>query len=228
MRPRLSFALALLASTAVAQPPQPGSGPPVTAPGAEVDRGEIVNRLADALEANFVFPEVARRYATALRAKAAAGGYAGLGSPQAFAEALTADLQSIYPDRHLRVLPPPGAAPSPGAGPGPRLRPALPDPSDFAGESGWIADGVAYIDLHLFPGTEASLDAIRRFMGQHGNARAVIFDLRTHHGGGIAEMNVIFSYLIANETPLIGTDTRRDVDARARRRLEVRPMAWRP
>jgi len=208
----LAGAALAAAGVAYAQAPEPqvrvrhGTGseqPPVPAlPDTEENRLTILARLADTLEQNYVFPDVAHRYADALRTKAAAGGYANLG--EAFPEIVTADLQAIHPDRHLR-LGRTGAGP---AGPGPRRVMRMPDASESIGESGWIAEGVAYIDLTLFPGDPAIVERIRAFMAAHGEARAIIFDIRRHRGGGLAEMDVIFSYLFARETLLVGMDTR--------------------
>lgn len=197
------------AGAALAQGPQsapPSATAPSPAADSDADRAALVDRLAATLDDNFVFPEVAHRYAAALRAKAAAGGYANLGDPSHFGETVTADLQAISPDRHLRFGPT-GAGPGP-AGPGPRRVMRMPDASQSIGESGWIADGVAYINLTLFPGDPAVVARIRRFMEAHQDARAIIFDIRGHHGGGLAEMDVIFSYLFGHETALVCMDTR--------------------
>jgi len=215
--------LILLAGTALAaagiafaQAPQPGPQPQIrrgppgerpaplpALPDTDENRLAIVERLAATLEENYVFPDVARNYAAALRTKAAAGGYAGLGD--AFPETVTADLQAINADRHLRLgRTGTGAA----AGPGPRRVMRMPDASEAVGQSGWIADGIAYIDLTLFPGDPSVVERIRAFMEAHKDARAIIFDIRGHRGGGLAEMDVIFSYLFARETVLVGMDTR--------------------
>jgi hypothetical protein len=204
----------------------PGSeAPPRPAlPDTEENRRTILGELADTLEQNYVFPDIARRYAEALRTKAASGGYANLG--ESFGETVTADLQAIHADRHLRFGPAgaspagpgprravmgPGAsgAPSPGsAGSEPRRVMRMPDPSTAIRQSGWIADGVAYIDIGLFPGTPEVVERFRAFMEAHKDARAIVFDIRGHRGGGLAEMDVIFSYLYPRETLLVGMDTR--------------------
>lgn len=204
------------AGIAVAQAAQPGPQPQIrrgppggqpaplpALPDTEENRRAILERLAVTLEENYVFPDVARRYAAALRTKAAAGGYAGLG--EAFPETVTADLQAIHADRHLRLgRTGAGAA----AGTGPRRVMRMPDASEAIGQSGWIADGIAYIDLTLFPGDPATIERIRAFMEAHSQARAIVFDIRGHRGGGLAEMDVIFSYIFPRETVLVGMDTR--------------------
>lgn len=188
----------------------------------EAGRIAAVNRLAAMLEESYVFPNIGRQYADALRRKAAAGGYSNGGDPIAFSQALTADLQAVHPDLHLRIrpagsvpMPRPGPSPGPGGAPGPAAgsRPRLmmggPNAAAAVGHAGWIAEGVAYIELTLFPGTDESIAKVRRFMAEHQEARAIIFDIRGHHGGGPAEMDAIFSYLFGRETLLVGMDTRR-------------------
>jgi hypothetical protein len=205
---------ALSAGIAAAQTPGPqpqirrgppgGQAAPLPAlPDTEENRLAMVGRLADTLEENYVFPDVARRYAEALRTKAAAGGFANLG--ERFGETVTADIQAIHPDRHLRFGPSGVAS---AAGPGPRRVMRIPDASTAIARSGWIADGVAYIDIGLFPGTPESVERFRAFMEAHRDARAIIFDIRGHRGGGPAEMDVIFSYIFPRETVLVGMDTR--------------------
>jgi hypothetical protein len=91
---------------------------------------EIVATALDLLRANYVFPDVAERAATAVETRLAAGAYDDLGQ-EALAELLTSDLNEICDDKHLRVRargprpdgPGPGGPPPDGpgqGGPGPR------------------------------------------------------------------------------------------------------------
>lgn len=177
---------------------------PVTAEPAPYDaavaRG-IIGKLADALEANFVIPETGKGYAAALRGKLAAGGYDRFADAGAFATQVTADLAAVHADRHLRLFAPGSAGPR-----GPRGAPAQP-----IAHSGWIADGVAYIDFEIFDGSEATLAQLEKFMVDHASAKTLIIDARNHHGGGLAEMDVIFPYLFGTKTPLLTLDTRKAV-----------------
>jgi len=219
----LAGAALAAAGVAYAQAPEPqrrvvrvgpgGEGPPAPAlPDTEENRRIILGRLADTLEQNYVFPDAARRYAEALKTKAAAGGYAGLGDR--FGEVVTADLQAIHADRHIRFGPTGGAAPGATGGPGPRRVMRIPDASTAITRSGWLADGVAYIDIGLFPGTPDSVARFRAFMEEHKQARAIVFDIRGHRGGGLEEMDAIFSYLFPRETLLVGMDTRTAANAK--------------
>lgn len=181
----------------------------------EAHRAEAVQRLATALEENYVFPDFARRYAQTIRAKLLAGGYTNLG--ENFAATVTADLQAVHPDRHLRI----GRSPSPG-GSGPRMM-RTPSSSSQIDASGWIADGVAFISFRSFPGDPETLETLRRFLQLHQDARALIFDLRNNRGGGTAELDLISSWIFARETLLLAGDTRLEVDQRRESPVPDRP-----
>jgi C-terminal processing protease CtpA/Prc len=78
-------------------------------------------------------------------------------------------------------------------------------------EERWLAPGIAYIRFNVFPGDDATVAAVRDFMLTHATAKTIIFDNRTHHGGGLAEMNAMFPYLFAKPTVLVDMDTRESV-----------------
>ena len=160
--------------------------------------------LAQKLEQRYVFRDVAQRYAAMLRANAARGAYDQIHSGRALAERLTDDLRAVSPDAHLRVglRAPEPTAQNASAGPRPRF------PFAAIEEQRWLAPGIAYIRFNVFPGDEATVAAVRNFMQSHATARTIIFDNRTHHGGGLAEMNAMFPYLFPKSTVLVTMDTR--------------------
>jgi hypothetical protein len=181
-------------------------------------------RLAHMLEESYVFPDVAAKYAAALRSKSAAGDYDRLGTASALAERLTDDLRAVSPDNHLRIFSgdigpggpgprrmvvrrPAGAAGAAEAGAAPRLQ--RPDPIEHAG---WIAPGIAFVRFNVFPPDGEVTAAAERFMREHAEAKTIIFDIRTHGGGGLDQMDAIFPFLFAKETPLVAMDTRTSVD----------------
>lgn len=197
--------------------------------------------LAAKLEEDYVFPDVAKRYGAMLRANVASGAYDGFTSGRELAMRLSADLRAVSPDAHLRVGPRPsgagsagppraeaGAAPGAGptmvpvrrmvapggapgaAGPAPQLR--MRPPLKPIDEARWLAPGIAYIRFNVFPGDPETIEAVRRFMTEHVTAKTIIFDNRTHHGGGLDEMDVMFPYLFAKSTSLVTMDTRASVD----------------
>ncbi|PSJ36666.1 S41 family peptidase [Allosphingosinicella deserti] len=212
--------LCAVAGAAVAQSPLSPGAPvadaeaasPITAAEARATALDF----AKTLEETYVFPEIARRYAAALREKAASGAYDGLGTAAAFAEQVTADLRAVSPDNHLRMWV--GAPPPPGAGPG--RRPGGPPGATGAPsprrapieDAQWLAPGIAYVRLNVFPPEPEATRAAEAFMADHADAKTVIFDIRTHRGGGLDQMDVIFPYLFARPTPLVAMDTRASVD----------------
>jgi C-terminal processing protease CtpA/Prc len=131
-----------------------------------------------------------------LRSNIAAGRY-DKGSRIQLAERLTEDLQAVEKDGHLHVaLREPERERGGGGGEFSRF----PPPIQSAKE---IAPGIAYIRFSVFSGSEEEVAAVRKFMAEHSKAKTIIFDLRNHHGGGLAEMDVIFPYLFAEKTPLV-------------------------
>jgi hypothetical protein len=137
------FLAAAVPAMAALQPtpaaPAEGSAPFVAPEGKAA-----VEALATALEENFVFPDKGKAYAAALRAKLASGAYASFANAEEFAKAVTADLQAVHKDGHLRLH-----APRVGAGPEQRMRRG-PGPESAIDKAGWIADGVAYISFGAF------------------------------------------------------------------------------
>jgi hypothetical protein len=163
--------------------------------------------LAAKLESDFVYPEQGARYAAMLRANVAAGRYASLTGETA-AQAMTRDLQALQADGHLQVHWTDPAAVSSGTD-----QPRGPDEKfSFIEQPGWIAPGIAYIRINAFPHDQATTDQVAAFMRDHAGAKALIFDVRTHHGGGLDQMDAIFPWLFEKPTPLLTMATRRTVD----------------
>jgi hypothetical protein len=214
----LALAASVAAVPLVAQAPQRmAPQAEAKAPFVRAEAQEAVEKLAALLEENFVFPDKAQAYAAKLRSRLAAGAYANFADANAFAEAVTADLQAVHSDGHLRVRPPQMASQGGKAEP---ARRGPPPGFKFISKSGWLADGVAYIRFEAFPGDDQVLAELRSFIAAHKNAKSLIIDARTHRGGGLAEMDVLFPELFAKETVLVGMDTREAVDRR-----EGSPMA---
>lgn len=173
----------------------------------KADAQKAVTELASALEGNFVFPDKGKAYAAMLRANLAKGAYASFADAPTFAEKVTADLQAVHKDRHLRLRLAPaeqrGEAQAPNGGPA--------DENDVA-KSGWLAPGVAYIEFTGFPGNEATLAEVRKFLAAHKDAKTLIIDARNNGGGGLAEMNLIFAEIFTKPTTLVAMDIRQAVE----------------
>lgn len=163
---------------------------------------EAIGRLADVIEADYVFPDEGREYADMLRRKLAGGAYAGITDAAAISDRLTADLRGLHHDLHFRVRPI-GAAPT-GSGAAAAAMPPIEGAT-------WLADGVAYIRFNRFEGSPQTVAATRTFMQEHAGAKAIIIDGRHNHGGGGDEMNVILPYLFAGRTTVLDMELSRKV-----------------
>jgi hypothetical protein len=208
----LLAAAACVSASPAAHSSAPATGKAVAAAPAKIafdkaDAAKAVNDLATALEENFVFPEAGKAYAAKLRANLAAGAYSSFPDAAAFAEKVTADLQAIHKDGHLRLRPVTAEQRSgrqaPNGGP--------PDKSAVE-KSGWLADGVAYIDFRGFPGNDATGADVRKFLDGHRDAKTLIIDARRNGGGGLAEMNLVFAEIFVEPTTLVVMDIRQAVE----------------
>ena len=190
---------------------------PIVAPSSamaadEVSADQIAENYAALLERDYVYPEIGERYAAALRAGIAAGRYAKL-TGEALGQAIDKDVAAVSPDGHLRLRTPEGAsaasAPAPGAAAPVRRLPKVP-----VEQAGWIAPGIAFVRFNAFPQDASVTAQAAKFMADHADAKAIIFDIRTHNGGGLDQMDAIFPWLFAEPTRLVTMATRSSVDAR--------------
>ncbi|MGI8721698.1 MAG: S41 family peptidase [Geodermatophilaceae bacterium] len=68
------------------------------------DRSAEINQVCSLLTRYYVFPDVGERVVEVLRRRHSAGAFAGLSTDENFGAAVTATLQSVNGDRHLRLL----------------------------------------------------------------------------------------------------------------------------
>jgi hypothetical protein len=166
---------------------------------------EVVSRLADLLETRYLGPATGRRYAKRLRAQLTGGAYAKLTDPAALGDRVTADLQAIASDRHLRLAPKGGFATARVKDDAPQsARPTGPDGLE---EARMIGD-IAYLRFNMFPADPTSGDAARAFLLAHADARAVIIDARPLRGGGEVVMDALLPLFYAQPTKLVRLDMR--------------------
>ena len=155
-------------------------------------------KLADELLRNFVYHTQAEAYAKMLKANAAAGRYDS-GTRGDVAKRMTDDLMAVHKDGHLSVkVALPDDASSGGGNAGrPKGFPPL------IQSARTIAPGIGYIRFSAFFGTPEEMAGVRKWLAENRDAKTLIFDLRNHHGGGLAEQDAIFSYLYSKTTPLV-------------------------
>jgi hypothetical protein len=215
------LALSIVAAALVADPFHSASAQASTEEDASIgaaEARETATGFARLVEENYVFPDVAKKYAQTLRSRTARGEYDRLGTRGALAAALNRHVQAVHRDGHLKIY-----AQSAGAGAQPQVmmvapqaqegpvEPARPGPGKPIEEARWLAPGIAYIRFTIFPLDPAVTAAAANFMKDHADARTVIFDVRTNKGGGMSQTVAMLPYLFDKETVLVRGDTRASV-----------------
>ncbi|HWH22468.1 MAG TPA: S41 family peptidase [Allosphingosinicella sp.] len=165
-----------------------------------------VEKLAQLLEENFIYPAVANSYAKMLRERLSSGAYSNFASQEEFAKQVTADLQAVHPEGHLSLMPAsafkPGGQVSGGVN-------AVHGP----GKSGWLAPKVGYLAIHGFTGPRSEVQRLDQLLTWLASAETLIIDARQYAGGG-NEGDVTFAHLFEKPTHLITYDVRKEVDGR--------------
>jgi Peptidase family S41/N-terminal domain of Peptidase_S41 in eukaryotic IRBP len=183
---------------------------------------EIVETTLGLLRASYVFPDRAEQAATAIEARLAAGEYDDL-DEAALTERLTAQLDEICADKHLRVRTmPPRSARSrrdrPGPGRPAREHPGAPGAPDRPGHPlnygifrvERLGGNVGYIDLHAVAPPEEAGPAITAAMELVKGTYALIIDLRQNHGGSPHGVAFWCSYLFPDADTHLGDIYRAD------------------
>ena len=168
-------------------------------------RTSVIDNLIKELNDAYVFPEVAKKMETDLRARLSAKEYDAITSGRAFAEKLTADVQSISKDKHLRVRF--SAQPIP-------IRKERGEPTAEEKErNSWfnrrvnfgferverMNGNIGYIDLRGFNDHESGAETVAAAMKFLANTDALIFDLRQNGGGSPFMVALISSYLFGDK-----------------------------
>lgn len=192
----LAFALALCVVPAIAQ-----QGPkPVPADAAT--RKAVIAELSSQLKANYVFPDVADKLATALAAKEASGGYAQAKDSKAFADALSTDLRTLGNDGHFAVGYDPEFRPAPANGvPDAAMLEAMHQEISSRGfgidSARRLPGNVGYLELRGFGPTAMVGPAISGAMTMLSGTDALILDLRRNGGGEPDTVAYLMSHFFA-------------------------------
>jgi hypothetical protein len=168
---------------------------------AEVSK--MLAQVATTLETRYIDPATGQRYAATVRANASR--YATLATRRALAERITADLQAVHPDGHLRLeASDTRPAPETTATPAPTEPPAEIAPG--IAEARWIDGAIAYIRFRGFSDDPAAAAALARFLADHAKARALIIDSRDNGGGSFPVLGILGDALYDREQPLVAMD----------------------
>jgi retinol-binding protein 3 len=208
MRRSLTAALVLVAATAglAAAQPQPGEALPDMKLDAAT-RTSVIDNMLREIDKGYVFPEVGRKMDEAIRRRVKNKEYDGVTSARKLAEMLTANLQEVSKDKHLRVGFSPRPLPVQKANEGP-------NPEEKARQDAFISSmnygferverlegNVGYIDLRMFSLPAHAGDTVAAAMTFLGGTDSIIIDLRKN-GGGMPEMVALLTSYFYGEDPV--------------------------
>jgi retinol-binding protein 3 len=163
-------------------------------------RGRIIDTLITRLVAGYVFPEKALEVAADLRGRVSRGEYERLTSAIGFADSLTAHLQGVTHDKHLRVFYRDRAPNAPQASQ-PSMRERLIADNYGIGKPERLEGNVAYLELRTFGVPPNMIDsALAEAMTAVADADALIIDVRNNGGGSPVIVALVSSYLFGPDT----------------------------
>jgi hypothetical protein len=185
------------------------------APPSQLDdtaRRNIVQAAAEALRQGYIFPDLGKRAAEAIETALSAGRYDQTQNPEEFAQQLTADLQNVTRDKHMRVTTPNSPPPTNSDG-----TPYVPPRSEWGVvRADLLAGNIGYIEVVAFPDVAVFQPTVDRAMAALAKTRALIIDVRRHGGGGAEAEVYLASYFVKGKKPVAvnkfiarnrGTDT---------------------
>ena len=173
-------------------------------------RRAVIDTLCDRIERNYVFPDRAREVTKSLRKRMSAHAYDKITSAADFADTVTANMQAVAHDVHLRLHyrndPIPAVkdddAPLPEAEQ--RRIQARGRYTNYGFERFERLPGnVGYLDLQQFSGDPAGQATAIAAMTMLSNTDAMIIDLRRNGGGSPMMIATILTYFVKEDDRLL-------------------------
>lgn len=202
---KVLFVFALLAFITCTEAPAQQPGPPPDVAIDAATRSQVIDELVKELNARYVFPDVAKKMGDDVIARQKNKEYDEIATARAFTDKLTADLQGISRDKHIRVrysMQPIPVRKERGA-------PTAEEKAEYMTYMKRINFGferierlpgnIGYIDLRGFMDPEGGVDTVAAAMNFLHNTDAIIFDLRQNGGGDPAMVALISSYLFGDK-----------------------------
>ena len=170
-------------------------------------KSSAIEQLSQLLNGHYVFPELAQKTGEHLQKQLKAGAFDKQTDLNAFAEALTREVQSVNHDKHMRIRPAPkmdAAAESPEQMVENQIQRILRQGSEMAGfrEAKRLDGNIGYLDLRGFARMLAGASVADRYMALLAGSDAIIIDLRKNGGGDPAMVQYLCSYFFAEKTHL--------------------------
>ncbi|MEM6449416.1 MAG: S41 family peptidase [Cyanobacteria bacterium P01_D01_bin.105] len=167
----------------------------------EVMRADVLEAIIHKLD-EYAFPEVAQKVQKDVRDRLNSGGYQDVKSGSQLAETLTAQLQALSEDSHLKVYFSPAVLP--------HLEPQTTiSPEELAHQKRLselrnfdinrverLRGNVGYLELFSFEPPEFAGDSLAAAMTFLAHTSALIIDLRRNRGGAASMVALLTSYLL--------------------------------
>ncbi|MBD0371870.1 MAG: S41 family peptidase [Pyrinomonadaceae bacterium] len=171
-------------------------------------RSQVIENVLKRVGELYVFPEVAKEMEKAITARVEKKEYDSVTSSLALAQKLTADLQAVSHDKHLRVVFSEKPLPE-------RDDPRRRDPEEMRRQGARnnygfykvevLPGNVGYLDLRQFYRAEMAAEKATAAMNFLADTDALIIDLRKNGGGSADMVAFLASYLLGPEPVLINT-----------------------
>lgn len=168
-------------------------------------RAQTIDAILTQLNDRYIFPDVAKKMENDVRMRLQNKEYDQITSAKEFSQKLTADLQSISHDKHLRVLYSAMPLPLHGERNEPTAAEIAADALRFKSINyGFerverLQGNIGYIDLRGFADPKAGAETVAASMNFVTNTNALIFDLRQNGGGDSEMVALICSYLFGDQ-----------------------------
>ena len=160
-------------------------------------RRDVVAKLGEELRERYVYPNIGEQAASKINAALAAGDYDTLADPNVFAARLSADVDVIAHDKHLKIWSNGTPSPPPsGAGGG------MPPTEAGITRADRLLGGIGYIEVTGFPPPHLFKRVLDRAMSSLAGSHALIIDVRRNGGGSPEAVAYLVSFLIAPGRPI--------------------------
>jgi len=172
----------------------------------------IVEAIAKTLNAEYVYPELAKKMEQSIRDHLARGDDKAITSGPELAFALTHQLQEAGQDRHVRVewFAQNSSGKSGASEEDKRLREQLPRINCTFVKAERLDGNIGYIRFDAFTPIDICGEKVTAVFASLGDVDALIFDLRENGGGEVEMITYMESYLFAKRTHLDDIYTRED------------------
>jgi len=169
-------------------------------------RERVIAGSITKLNENYVFPETAKKMEQTLRRHQKRGEYDAVMDGEKFAALLTAHLQEVSHDKHLRVNFRVVRFPDDLAAPGPQQEAENRRMTERVNcgfeKVELLAGNVGYVKFNMFANPAQCGETAIAAMNFLANADAIVFDLRDNGGGDPAMIALISTYLFDQPTHL--------------------------